>query len=248
MTGTAETPREVSGVRFDVADGIAVIVLDDPETKNSLNDDIGAAIRGRLAEWAVDAGIRGLVLTGAGGAFSSGGRLDMIERKREEARADGARERIAEGMLENARLVELLREFPAPTVAAVDGACVGAAIGWACACDLRIASERAKFITGFAKVGLSTDFGTSRLLAEAVGRGRAANWLLTSPLVTADEALAAGLVLSVHPEQNLLNAARELIGGLNPRASVAIRANLDDAVLPLGDALTREAGRFARLL
>lgn len=238
----------MSGVRFSYNDGIGLIELDDAPTRNALHDDIVGQIRRQLSEWANEPELRGLVLTGANGVFSSGGSLEMIETKREEARKDGGRTEIAAQMRENARLIEQLRSFPAPTIAAIDGACVGAAIGWASACDLRVASDRAKFITAFAKVGLSTDFGTTRSLVEHVGRGLAATWLLTSPVVTAPEALQAGLVSSVHPSDELLPAALELVGKLHPHAVVALRANLADASLPLSDALTNEAERFAQLL
>lgn len=236
------------GVNFRWHDGVGVIELDDSSTRNALNDEIVAHIRARLAEWAQDPQLRGLVFTGAHGVFSSGGSLDMIERRREETRQKGGREAIAAIMRENAKLVAELRAFPAPTVAAIDGACVGAAIAWACSCDVRIATERAKFITGYAKVGLSTDFGAARLLAEIVGRGRAASWLYTSSLVTAHEAQSGGLVSGLYAVEELLPNALALAASVNARAIVATRANLDDAQLGLDEALIREADRFAALL
>lgn len=238
----------MTGVRFHLTGGIATIELDDPETRNALNDGITAAVRAQLAAWANTPNLQGLVLTGTNGVFSSGGSLGMLEARRAEARTAQGRAKTVAEMRENARLIEELRAFPAPTVAAIDGACVGAAIAWACACDLRVASHEATFITGYMRVGLGTDFGATRLLAELVGRGRAASWLLTSPVVSAAQALEAGLIMSVHPSEQLRAAAHRVLERLHPAASAAIRVNLADAHLPLGEALQREAERFVDTL
>lgn len=238
----------MSGVRFTVEDGIGVIVLDDAPTKNALDDDLVVRIRQQLTRWSDSGELRGLMLTGANGAFSSGGKLNMIEAKRAQVQDETGREEMARGMRENATLVEQIAAFPAPTIAVIDGVCVGAAIAWACACDLRISSDRAKFITGFAKIGLGTDFGTSRLLAETVGKGTAADWLFTSPVVDAATAHRSGLVSRVYPVEELRDAATELFGGLHRAATLAIRANLADSAAPLGEALDHEAIRFAQLL
>lgn len=246
--GGASTLGSITGVNFELTEGIATIELDDAETRNALHDGITSAIRTMLAEWVRSSGLRGLVLTGAHGVFSSGGSLSMLEARRAEARTSAGRAKVIAEMRENARLVAELRAFPAPTIAAVDGACVGAALAWACACDLRVASEGAQFITGYARVGLGTDFGAAGLLAQLVGRGRAADWLFTSPVVSASQALAAGLVSSVHPSTQLRDAARQLIERLNPVAAVAMRGNLADSHLPFDEALQREAERFVATL
>lgn len=238
----------MSGVNFRRVGTAAVIELDDASTRNALNDEIVAEIRKQLRVWVAEGDIKGLILTGANDSFSSGGSLDMIERRKQEAKSETGRAAIAATMRENAKLISELRAFPAPTVAAIDGACVGAAIGWACACDMRIATDRVKFITGYIKVGLGSDFGAARLLAEVVGRGRAAEWLLTSTPVAADQAARFGLVSSLHSADQLLNEAIKIATGADPRAAVIMRANLDDARLELDEALNREADRFTQLL
>lgn len=235
----------MSGVNFYYSDGIGTVELDNPETKNSLNDELVQTITAKLKEWASESDIKGLILSGANKSFSSGGDLKMIGAQKEKANQPGGREEIAATMRRNMQLIEVLKDFPAPTVALIDGVCVGAAIGWVSACDLRFATENAKFLTGFIKVGLSTDFGTSKMLSEIVGRSTAANWLLTSPMVNADQAEAVGLLDRILPAEELDAAAKDFINGVSAKAVVSIRKNLDDVNLPLSDALDNEAKRFA---
>ncbi|MEX5709531.1 enoyl-CoA hydratase/isomerase family protein [Parafrankia sp. FMc6] len=110
----------------------------------------------------------------------------------------------------------LLHTMPQLTIAAIDGGCAGAAMGWACACDFRFASERARFATGFLKVGVSGDMGLVWSLARLVGAARARELLFFPEKVTAQDALAFGLVTRLFPADTLhdevLALADELAG------------------------------------
>jgi len=88
----------------------------------------------------------------------------------------------------------LLHTMPQVTMAAIDGGCAGAALGWACACDFRFASDRARFATGFLKVGVSGDMGLAWSLVRIVGGARARELLFFPEKITAQEALSVGLV------------------------------------------------------
>jgi 2-(1,2-epoxy-1,2-dihydrophenyl)acetyl-CoA isomerase len=110
----------------------------------------------------------------------------------------------------------LLHTMPQVTIAAIDGGCAGAAMGWACACDFRFASERARFATGFLKVGVSGDMGLVWSLERLVGAARARELLFFPEKVTASEALAYGLVTRLFPvgslHEEVLELADELAG------------------------------------
>ncbi|WP_018504322.1 enoyl-CoA hydratase/isomerase family protein [Parafrankia discariae] len=110
----------------------------------------------------------------------------------------------------------LLHTMPQVTIAAIDGGCAGAAMGWACACDFRFASDRARFATGFLKVGVSGDMGLVWSLARLVGAARARELLFFPEKVTAQDALAFGLVTRLFPADTLhdevLALADELAG------------------------------------
>jgi 2-(1,2-epoxy-1,2-dihydrophenyl)acetyl-CoA isomerase len=110
----------------------------------------------------------------------------------------------------------LLHSMPQLTMAAIDGGCAGAAMGWACACDFRFASDRAKFATGFLKVGVSGDMGLVWSLVRLVGAARARELLFFPEKLTARDALAYGLVTRLFPATTLhdevLTLADELAG------------------------------------
>jgi 2-(1,2-epoxy-1,2-dihydrophenyl)acetyl-CoA isomerase len=238
-------------VSLEVNEAIATLTLADPENLNVLDDGLTADVLAALEKVGGDESIRALILTGAGRAFSAGGKLSMLAEMVEEVAEPHNRQGLVARMRNNSRIVEVLRSMPQLTIAAVNGACVGAAIGWICACDLRIAAEAAKFNTAFLTLGLPTDFGTATLLAEVVGGARAADWLLRPRPVTALEALAAGLVGGVVGPDVLLPSARQWASLTTkfPAASTALKKNLRDAErLPLAECLDAEAERFTASL
>jgi 2-(1,2-epoxy-1,2-dihydrophenyl)acetyl-CoA isomerase len=119
--------------------------------------------------------------------------------------------------------------MPQVTIAAIDGGCAGAAMGWACACDFRFASDRAKFATGFLKVGVSGDMGLVWSLVRLVGAGRARELLLFPEKLTAQDALDFGIVTRLFPADTLHDEVLELADELtayHPFALRMIKANL----------------------
>jgi 2-(1,2-epoxy-1,2-dihydrophenyl)acetyl-CoA isomerase len=186
---------------------VLVLTLDDPPTRNALHgDDLFAAFEQVARDAQADLGVRALVLTGAGLAFSSGGNVrDMHDRR---GMFGGPPEQIAEQYRNGIqRIPRALLALDVPTIAAVNGPAIGAGCDLACMCDLRIASERAVFAESFVKVGIVPGDGGSWLLPRIVGYARAARLAFTGEMIDAPEALALGLVSQVVPHAGLMDAA-----------------------------------------
>jgi 2-(1,2-epoxy-1,2-dihydrophenyl)acetyl-CoA isomerase len=149
-------------------------------------------------------GVRVVIVTGTGGHFCAGGDLRSMRDATLTAAAGRARVRGLN------RMVERLVEFPRPTIAMVDGDAVGAGANLALACDLVVASDRARFGELFWKVGLVPDGGGTWLLPRAVGLARAKELMFTADLIDAAEAARIGLVNRVVPAADLHAATRAL--------------------------------------
>lgn len=230
---------------------VAVLTIDNPEHHNALDDEHTAQMLDHLDAVEQDPSVGAIVLTGTGRLFTSGGRLDMLQELVEEARDPERSRTLERRMRDNARVVEALTGSRLPSVAAINGACVGAGLGWAAACDLRVATAGATFDTAFLRLGVGTDFGTAWLLGTVLGPAVAADWLLRPRRRTADEALAQGFVSEVVENVALPTAAREIAVALarTPTAVAAVRASLREArSRPLGDHLDGEAARFVTSL
>ena len=196
-------------------DGLVVVTLNRPEKKNAIGSRIWADLDAILNEVTVEPSCRALLLTGAGGNFSSGADLSpgMGNEPAGEGDADGKQSkggltgRGAQAVLHEMRtigevLVKLQR-LPKPTVAAVDGVCYGVGFGLAMACDLVVASDRARFCEVFVKRGMALDGGTSWTLPRAIGTRRAKQMAYFGEPVDAATALDWGLVNEVVPADDL---------------------------------------------
>jgi enoyl-CoA hydratase len=203
-----------------------------------------AELRDRLAELAADAGVRALVLTGAGArAFAAGADIkEMLEMGVEEARAWS---RLGH---EAGRLLETM---PKPTIAAVNGFALGGGCELVLACDIRYASEAAKLGQPEVSIGIVPGWGGTQRLARAVGAGRAKELILSGRAVDAEEALRIGLVDAVYPAGELLERALELARALAAKSPLALAEAKRLAGLALqgsyADALDQEAEAFADL-
>jgi 2-(1,2-epoxy-1,2-dihydrophenyl)acetyl-CoA isomerase len=200
---------EASAVRYEVTGGVAHLVLDRPAQKNPLGPDEWRALRHGCARAEDDPVVRVLVIRGEGGVFSAGGDLRTMPERLAQPVAT-RRRRLAH----DARVIRDLRELGKPVVALCDGPAIGAGLNLALACDLRLASTRARFSASFHKVGLSSDFGGVYLLPEIVGVSRALELLLLGEPLTAEEALRVGLVHRVFGEADFATAAAEIINKL----------------------------------
>ena len=220
-----------------IVDGVATLTLNRPDRLNALARPMMEALSEALPRLAGDAGVGAVVLTGAGRAFCAGGDVKNMAERPAEVSVEQA---VAElrGRMEISRL---LHEMPKPTIAMVNGPAAGAGMALALACDLRIAAQSARFVTAFANVGYSGDFGGSYFLSKLVGVGKARELYYLSEPLDAAQALALAVVNRVVPDAELSDAtmllARKLAHG--PRlALAAMKQNLNAA----------ESGTLARLL
>jgi 2-(1,2-epoxy-1,2-dihydrophenyl)acetyl-CoA isomerase len=171
---------------------------------NAFDEPLVQALIGALEEARKDEGVRCVVLTGVGRFFSAG--QDLLTAAQAERQAP-VRDYI--GRTAN-RVILLVRRMEKPVVAAVNGTAAGAGLGLALACDVRIAAASAAFVFGFTGIGLTADSGVSVLLPLTVGLGRAAEIAFSNRPVSAEQALAWGLVQRVVPDEEFVAAASGL--------------------------------------
>lgn len=193
----------MSTVVTSIEGGVATLTLNRPDALNALNAEISDALAAALRAVAVDQTVRCVVLTGAGRAFSSGADLADLQPFYER----GERLDLATFLRERYHpIIETLMGMDKPIIAAVNGVAAGAGASLALACDIRVASEKARFMQAFVKVGLVTDSGGSHLLPRLVGVGKALELAMTGDIIDAAEALRIGLVNEVVPADELEKA------------------------------------------
>jgi 2-(1,2-epoxy-1,2-dihydrophenyl)acetyl-CoA isomerase len=213
---------EYTDILVERLDGVVTITLNRPERLNAMTwhsvDEILDVLR-RASE---DDDSKAVIITGAGRGFCSGSDLAAAAEQRdappppEPTRA----KKLHSGYLAAYEVVACNK----PVIAAVNGTTAGAGFGLALACDIRIASEAARFSAIFVRRGLSPDFGCSFFLPRIVGLARALELMYTGEMIDAQEALRLGLVSRLTPPDELMPAALELAGRIAKGASLAIEA------------------------
>jgi len=234
---------------LDPATGVATLTLNRPERLNALTFEVYAELRDTFAALDTEAGVRAIVLTGAGRGFCSGGDVEDII-----GALFGRDER---GLLEFTRMtcdvVANMRRCRRPIVAALNGTVAGAGAVLATASDFRIASDTAKIAFLFVKVGLSgADMGVSWMLPRIVGMGRAAELLMTGDFISAQRAYEVGLYHRVVPADQALAEATAFAVKLaqGPADGLAVSKHALDleASMTLEQALDHEARVQAGLM
>ncbi len=185
----------MEAIRVERREGLVTITLDRPEKKNALNAASWIGLERALAEIAANPDDRAVVLTGAGGNFSAG--ADLSGGNTGRGFTGGPPEPIVQQMRGMGEIVLRLHRLPKPTLAKIDGVCVGVGLGLALACDLALASDRARFSVIFAKRGLALDGGSSWLLTRRIGLHKAKELTFFADLIDAKEAESIGLVNEV---------------------------------------------------
>lgn len=209
-------------LRYDLDGPVARITLDRPTARNAYSEAMVDGLVRAIDLAERDDGVRCIVLTGEGPAFSAGGDLKRMLQK-EGMFAGGPadlRRRYVDGIQRIPRRLTLAEK---PVVAAINGPAIGAGLDLACMCDLRLAARGAQFGSTFVKVGLVPGDGGAYFLARAVGFSRALELMLTGRLVDADEAERIGLVHRVVAPDELLSAAHALARELAALPAVAVR-------------------------
>jgi 2-(1,2-epoxy-1,2-dihydrophenyl)acetyl-CoA isomerase len=237
-------------------DGVLYLTLNRPDKLNALSDAIISGLLEQLRKAATDDNVGAVVVTGAGRGFCAGGDIGRMRERNENAQPAGGNhaasldQRIA-GLRRSEEVSLLLYELPKVTIAAINGPAAGAGFSLCLACDLRIASDQARMGTAFARVGYSGDFGGSYFLTRIVGTAKARELYFTADMLSAGEALQAGIVNRVVPAASFAEEvhafAKRIASGprvaysymkanLNAAASADVRAMLEREAL--GQSLT----------
>ena len=221
---------------------VVVLTLNRPARYNALTVELKSALRASLALLADADDVRAAVLTGAGKAFCVG--QDLGEHAEALAADPGS---SFNTVVEHYNpIVTELTELPFPTVAAINGPCVGAGLGFAMACDLRVAAAGLKLSTAFTGIGLTADSGLSASLAHAVGVPRAMELLLLNEPFTSEDALAWGLVRTVVPPEDVLGSAAGAGPTAGDRPDEGLRRGAARGAVRRGERAARGAGRRGR--
>ncbi len=199
--------------------GVAVVTLDDVARKNAMSPELGDALKARVSELNASAELRAVVLTGAGGSFSAGGDLAMLER-------------LQQLPFEEARLFMhdfygrylSVLDLQVPVIAAIEGPAIGAGLCVALACDVVYVAEDAKLALNFVQLGLHPGMGATHLVPRKVGTQRAAELLFTGRRFDGREAKSMGLALEAFPAGEVLPRAKALAAQWASGGPLAVRA------------------------
>lgn len=203
---------------------VLTVTLNRPEKRNPISDqDMVDALVAAMQAADADTGVRVVILTGAGSAFSSGGDLSKMK-----AGVGGLRARVPVQTRRNyktgiQRLPLVFQALEVPVIAAVNGPAIGAGCDLACMCDVRIAGQSARFAESFVKLGIIPGDGGAWLLPRVVGFARATELALTGDTIDAQTALEYGLVSRVVPDDELMTTAHAVAGKIAANPPHAVR-------------------------
>jgi enoyl-CoA hydratase len=208
-------------IRLEREGGVATLIFDRPETRNSLTPAMGDELVAAVEQLRGDPAVRVVVLTGAGKAFCSGGDLGMLAR---EAGVEGDTGPSLGGSSRDFynRFLAITR-LEVPTIAAINGHAVGAGFCIALACDLRIAAADAKLGMTFVRLGIHPGMGATYFLTRLVGTARACELFFTGKLIDAREAERLGIVSRTVPRDELPGAVGALAAEIASAAPIAVR-------------------------
>jgi 2-(1,2-epoxy-1,2-dihydrophenyl)acetyl-CoA isomerase len=207
--------------------GLATITLNRPQSLNAFVPQMNQEVLEALKECERDKEVRCVMITGAGRAFCAGQDL--------KGRTPGQKGSLGASLREKYNpMIRQIRRMDKIVVAAVNGVAAGAGCNLALACDLRVASEEAKFIQSFVRVGLAPDSGGSFILPRLVGLSKAMELLLLGDTVDAREAQRIGLVARVFPSAEFSGSAKDIGARVAkaPRGIALIKRALNHANLP----------------
>ncbi len=210
-------------VLFEKADGVVTLTLNDPERRNALSTQAQYdAVVAACERVDADESVKCVIFTGAGSAFCSGGNIKDMQFK--SGISAGNPYEIARNYRVGIQRISLaIYNLSMPTIAAVNGPAIGAGCDVTCMCDIRIASDRARFAESFVKLGITPGDGGAWLLPRVVGYPKAYEMAFTGDVLSADEALACGLVSRVVPPEELMEGAHSLAQRIAANSGAALR-------------------------
>ena len=222
--------------------GIALVTVNRPEKLNALNADVLSELDHWFASAEDDAAVKGVIITGSGQkAFVAGA---DITRFRSLGPIEG--KKFAEI---GQRVFDRIENFPKPVIAAVNGFALGGGSEMALACHMRVASKTARFGQPEVNLGIIPGYGGTQRLPRIVGKGIAAELILTGDMISADRAHAIGLVNHVFEADALIEGARKLMSTMISRAPIALSLCIEAlraSDLPLAEGLRHEAALFGQ--
>jgi enoyl-CoA hydratase/carnithine racemase len=215
-------------ILYGVADRVATITLNRPDRLNAWTRNMEKEVRQAMEQAAADENVRVIVLTGAGRGFCAGADMSLLQDV-----ADKGLHPLPDAANGSAAADDFQRQYsyfpsvPKPILAAVNGPCVGLGFVISMFCDLRIASDEAKFGTAFARRGLIAEYGLAWLLPRIAGHANAMDILLSARIFGAADALRMGVVNQVLPAAEFAGGiatyARELASNVSPRSLAVIK-------------------------
>jgi 2-(1,2-epoxy-1,2-dihydrophenyl)acetyl-CoA isomerase len=215
-------PPELNTLSIDVDGEIGTLTLDRPDSLNAMSPELIFELT-LAASWLADrAPLRGLIVTGAGRAFSSGGDVNWFKGGVDDPELDLPSD-VRRGAEVLHQAIVDFRRIPYPVIGAINGVAAGAGFSLALMCDLRIASTEAAFVCAYGRIGASPDGGMTYFLPRVVGPAKALELLLNDPLLNAEQALEAGLVSKVVPPDELIGEARDKAEKLAAKAPHYVR-------------------------
>jgi 2-(1,2-epoxy-1,2-dihydrophenyl)acetyl-CoA isomerase len=194
-------------LKIEVKNRVGILTLNRPDKMNALTHGMGSTAVATLKEWAISDAVGAIVVTGTGRGFCAGGDVSAMDRGTEIGTKESTLEQRIDALREGQTWPWLLYTIPKVTIAVVNGAAAGAGLGLALSCDLRIASDQARFGTAYARVGYGGDYGTTWQVTRLVGQAKAKELFFLPDMISATEAQQVGLVNRVVPHDKLWEEA-----------------------------------------
>jgi len=202
-------------IRYEVKDGVGIATINRPEALNALNSTVIEDLSALVNEIENDKALRGLIITGEGRSFVAG--ADIAEQCPLDLAGGRTWGRRGSALFRKIELLEI------PTIAAVNGFALGGGCELAMACDIILASEKAKFGQPEVSLGITPGFSGTQRLARRIGAARAKELIFSGKMIKADEAKEVGLVNAVHAPEALLDAAMEMAQSFAKNAPIAVK-------------------------
>lgn len=206
---------EFKNFTIEKKDKVFVVTITREKAMNALNDELVEELQTFFRNHWADNSIGCVILTGAGKAFVAGADIGELAKC-------SVQDSIKKSMFGN-YLMKSIENFPKPVIAAVNGFALGGGAELAMACDIRLASEKAKFGQLEINLGIIPGYGGTQRLSRLVGRGKAKQLILTGAMIDAAEAYRIGLVDEVYPPEELMDKAMEMAILISTKAPIAVR-------------------------
>ncbi|MDR0596855.1 MAG: enoyl-CoA hydratase/isomerase family protein [Clostridiales Family XIII bacterium] len=209
---------EYKTIKYDLNDGLLTITVNRPEALNALNSTVLDELSDAFSAAGADGGVKAVILTGEGRSFVAGADIAQM------AELDTIA--LREYFLKGIAVMNLIDDLPKPVIAAVNGFALGGGCELAMACDIRLASDKAKFGQPEVNLGIMPGFGGTQRLPRLVGKGMANYLITTAEIIGADEALRIGLVEKVYPAADLLGEAEKLARLIMSKSPIGVSQSL----------------------